>query len=404
MIKSRIITYLPNDQALSWGLDLLSINSPMCLLIHSSLKSIFNELEMNQNIEIFYIEHLEPVFFSDTLKMILHVKSNTTVPTENYIFISDVYLYKYLSFEFIYSNYLIQYIEKNEIFNVDYYHYLPHDAFFYTIHSSLVYKLLKELKGNEKNLHFHFTNNTQLTYKTEKFTNFNTEIAQFIDTRKIHLIGDHHVFNTFTPNQLIGCRSEVVFKYLNDEKEKTVLVSHFLGEITMVNFLKMHHDVLTLNEKLKVNERDICCFHLGELDVRSTFLRDGFSFDEALNLIPLLISKYIHKIKLFATNTNTLPIVLGLPSPFEDGIYHSDTYPFNGTIFQRLELTKAMNEHMLHLSLENNIHFFNPYLVYNSDNGFISQQYSDKTVYLNPELSEQNRAHLLSYIQSIINQ
>lgn len=404
MIKSRIITYLSNDQALKWGLDFLSINSPISFLIHPSLKSIFDPIEKNENTEIFYCDFNDPIFFSDTLKMIMYVKSNTKFPTERFVFITDSYLYKYLSFEFIYSNHLIDYIENNEIFNVDFYHYLPHDTYFYNIDSSKVYKLLNELKSNEKNLQYHFTKNSILTYKTEKYTNFNTEIAQFIAINKIHLIGDHHVLNTFTPNQEIGCRSDILFRHFDSNNINKMFMTHFFGDMTMVNFLKTYMNVDSLIEKLKVNELDICCFHFGELDVRSTLLKDGFSYDEAINLLPLLISKFVEKIKVFATHTNTIPIIIGVPAPFKEAVYDSISYPMNGSINQRLELTLVMNINLIQKALENNLNFFNPYTIYSNDNGLMSENYSDKTVYLNPELSCQNRENLLNFIQTLNSQ
>lgn len=398
MIKSRIITYLPNDNALKWGLDLQRITSPICFVLHSSLKSVFDTIELNNNIEIVYVDWNEPLFFSDTLKLIQFVKSNTNIPTENYVFISDAYLYKYFSFEFIYSTFLLDYLEKNNLFNVDYCHLLPHDFFFYSIHSSLVFKLLNELKINEKNSNFHFTQNTYLTYKSDQYSNLNVDIAQSLESRVVHLIGDQHVLNTFTPNEQIGCRSHVLFNHQNDNGD--LFLTHFLSEMTMVNFLKTFHLKEQLIHKLKVKENDICCFHLGELDVRTNFLKDNFPFDDALNLIPILIKKYIEKIKSFSQKTMTIPIVIGVPAPINGGVYHSFEYPYNGTLEQRLELQKAMNLNLIKLALENNINFYNPYQIYSSNNGLISINFSDNTVYLNPEFSSSNLDNLIKYIQS----
>jgi hypothetical protein len=131
-----------------------------------------------------------------------------------------------------------------------------------------------------------------------------------------------------------------------------------------------------------VQEGDAFIISCGEIDVRCHIGKQvdltGKNIDE---VISVLVSNYIEMINLNRSQyKNVTAIVLSIIPP--SNACYNEQFPFYGTLKERVEITKKMNNYLKAICCFNNILFLDFYDRYSLEDGSMNPQFSDGCVHI----------------------
>jgi hypothetical protein len=156
---------------------------------------------------------------------------------------------------------------------------------------------------------------------------------------------------------------------------------HWIGPRTL--FRVGRDGIEGLNVKdYGVEENDTVVFVFGEIDVRCHLLkqRDLQQIPTEL-LIKLMVKKYISTLLLNKLQFNCLHVVIFCVLPPTDAAFNPE-YPIYGSLQDRIEVTKLLNQELIQSAYENNIYTINVYDAYANHFGAFDANKSDGNVHI----------------------
>lgn len=191
---------------------------------------------------------------------------------------------------------------------------------------------------------------------------------------KIHTFGDSHSREPWSKikiNELPILYNVILDKKSNQDRDMTMTCSFFgfekLNAINIKNY--------------NVNDEDIVCFSLGEVDCRCHIHKYKENYEEIINKI---INNYFLAIKLNEDQFKNLKIcVISIPPPVSKKDYTNKYgYPMLGEDEHRVKYTKYMNLKIKENCEIYNYSFLNIYDEYCDNKGLLNPLYSDNICHI----------------------
>jgi hypothetical protein len=175
----------------------------------------------------------------------------------------------------------------------------------------------------------------------------NLRLAAVIDEPVLHVIGDSHVRNCFTPTVTIGGRANVLTRTTDVSRTRvpyTHQFSHHLGSRTM-HFAGRPGALPTVAKDCGLKAGDAAVWVFGEIDARSHILRQhterGRTLDE---IIGTLARDYVDGIlEVHHAHDGIRSVVFAPIPPLDNAGYTSDDLPVCGTIEERIAATRQLS-------------------------------------------------------------
>lgn len=204
----------------------------------------------------------------------------------------------------------------------------------------------------------------------------------------LHVIGDSHIYNCFTPNRLIGCRARVLMRTTDVSSvgvPYSYQLSHHLGGRTMFRAGRPG-ELPAVAEQCIVKDGDAVVWVFGEIDVRCHVVKrheeDGIPLPE---IIANLAGNFIRGIVDVQSRYQRLVNVVFAPiPPLDNPNYQSADFPVYGTIDQRIAARRQLCAELARLCEENGILFVDCAEHYQTAHGDLRWELSDMFCHIAP--------------------
>jgi hypothetical protein len=177
-------------------------------------------------------------------------------------------------------------------------------------------------------------------------------------------------------------------------------VCHWVGPMTMHRVGRDGLNAVNL-PTIGVQNNEVAVFCFGEIDVRCHICNQrDLKLRDLHEIIETLVSNYIATIllnKLFYEKITCIVYSVTPPT----NAHFNPNYPFCGTLEDRVEVTKKLNQKLKDLCDENDILFLDVYDAYANVDGTLNPALSDGFVHINPSQNHEIIKKLKKLIKKI---
>ena len=174
----------------------------------------------------------------------------------------------------------------------------------------------------------------------------NLLLAAVIDEAVLHVIGDSHVLNCFTPNTAIGCRPNVLVQTSDVSQTacRTRISSAIISAPRTMHSAGRPGALVTVAKSCGVKGGDAVVWVFGEIDVRSHILRQRMERGRELDeVIGTLARDYVEGIlDVQRAHAGVRSIVFAPIPPLDNPGYSSTEFPIYGSIEERIGATRQL--------------------------------------------------------------
>lgn len=387
--ESRIclVTSVVDDEPLKWGLEVGRIAVPMVMLCSPDMAEAMRAAGPSPAVRIVARDSARPPSARDKLAHLYAVCRAADDQTDRYYWLDIELLYRNLSFEFVYSDLLQRALHR--------FHDRP--AYFampgYEVSSffggapDALRAACEPCDGDVRNLFepaFSVDNTAPVfraAFSIAHVRDLNLELAAAIEHPILHVIGDSHVLNCFTPSRAIGCRPNVLVRTGDVSAipiPYTHQFSHHLGSRTM------HHGgqsgaLLNAADQCGVKHGDAVVWVFGEIDVRCHIIRqhrqEGRQLDE---VIDLLTRDYVRGIlEVRSRYERSRHVVFAPIPPLDNPNYTSADLPVFGSIAERVAVTRQVRHALAALCARHGLVYLEAPATFETPQGDLQWDLSD---------------------------
>jgi hypothetical protein len=300
MNRACFLTAIDNPEPLNWGLKLEKIAAPMVLLCSRVMAEALKAQSLPTHISIVIDELPQTPSLGDKLAWLRDACRVGYQNANSYYWLDARLVYANLSFEFLYSDLLSRAIAR--FASGPAYFIMPgyDPATFFGGPKTSIEALIAdsgELFATipERSSGAVFAS----AFDWERPADLNLLLGAAIDEPILHVIGDSHAYNCFTPNTAIGCRANVLVQAKDVSHTHVPYAyqfTHHLGSRTM-HFAGRPGALVTEATRCGVKAGDAVVWVFGEIDARCHIVRQqaehGRTSDE---VIGALATDYINGI------------------------------------------------------------------------------------------------------------
>jgi hypothetical protein len=343
------VTSVGGDEPLRWGLEAGKIALPTVLLCSAEMARAFGDRGVSPDVLVLDAGVAEAPSLADKLAFLEEACAARYHGADCYYWAEIDLLSQHLSFEFLYSDLLARALARFAAQPV--YFAMPgyHPASFFGGP-----KLALRAAG-ERDPQALFETTVAETTPAPLFraafglldrSDLNLHLARVIEEPVLHVAGDSHIYNCFTPNAAVGRRANVLMK-AGDVCATPIpyayQFSHHLGGRTM------HHAgrpgaLRATAAQCGVKDGDAVAWVFGEIDVRCHVVErheeDGRTLDE---VVETLARDYVEAVREVERNHRRLRSVVFAPiPPLDNPRYESVDLPVRGSIEQRIAANRRL--------------------------------------------------------------
>jgi peptidylprolyl isomerase len=190
---------------------------------------------------------------------------------------------------------------------------------------------------------------------------------------------------------IIGDSHSLMFRNIQD------CIIHPIGPVTMH---RIGRDGFNIKD-CGISENDIVVFTFGEIDVRCHIGLQRDKYDRDIDEIIETLSENFMQAILENDRqfTNVHYVICSVVPPCNAG--YNPEFPFYGTLADRINITKRLNEKLKNKSELNNIGFIDIYDYYSIETGELDLSISDGSVHIHPAHNHWIRASLFGCINKL---
>jgi len=382
MNRACFLTAIDNPEPLNWGLKLEKIATPMVLLCSREMAEALKVQSVPPHVSIVISELPRTPSLGDKLTWLRDACRAGYQNAHSYYWLDARLVYTNLSFEFLYSDVLARAIAR----------FAPGPAYFImpgydaasffggpktsiaalTAGSGEMFATIPERSSNAV-----FTS----AFDWERPADLNRLLSAAIDEPILHVIGDSHAYNCFTPNTAIGCRANVLVRAKDVSHTQVPYAyqfTHHLGSRTM-HFAGRPGALVTEAARCGVKAGDAVVWVFGEIDVRCHIVRQQAEHGRTSgDVIGTLASDYIAGIvEVQRAIKLTHSVVFAPVPPLDNPGYTSADFPVFGSIAERIEASRQLRAILSTLCDRHGITFLDVSAHYESARGDLRWELSD---------------------------
>jgi hypothetical protein len=382
MNRACFLTAIDNPEPLNWGLKLEKIATPMVLLCSREMAEALKVQSVPPHVSIVISELPRTPSLGDKLTWLRDACRAGYQNAHSYYWLDARLVYTNLSFEFLYSDLLARAIAR----------FAPGPAYFImpgydaasffggpktsiaalTAGSGEMFATIPERSSNAV-----FTS----AFDWERPADLNLLLGAAIDEPILHVIGDSHAYNCFTPNTAIGCRANVLVRAKDVSPTHVPYAYQFtphLGSRTM-HFAGRPGALVTEAARCGVKAGDAVVWVFGEIDVRCHIVRQQAEHGRTSgDVIGTLASDYIAGIvEVQRAIKLTHSVVFAPVPPLDNPGYTSADFPVFGSIAERIEASRQLRAILSTLCDRHGITFLDVSAHYESARGDLRWELSD---------------------------
>lgn len=387
MNRVSLVTAVDSDEPIKWGLDVSRIAVPTVLLCPAEMAAAFRERGPSADVHLVTVARAERLSIRDKLDALHETCRAEDHPGDGYFWVNAELLYQHLSFEFLYADVLARALR--ELGAGGAYFQMPgYDpgSFFggprHTLEAAYhrcdgnPAQLFETLPGGNSPAPLF-----RAAFGVNAPVDLNLNLARLIEEPILHVAGDSHVYNCFTPNTAIGCRANVLVRTRDVSAIPVPYAyqfSHHLGGRTM------HHAgrpgaLLAVAAQCGLKDGDAVVWVFGEIDVRCHILKrhkeDGRPLAE---VIDTLARHYIRSIlEVRHRHPRTRHVVFAPIPPLDNPHYSSDSLPVFGSIEERIALTRQLRAALAASCARHDIWFLDVAAPFETERGDLRWELSD---------------------------
>ncbi len=396
-----LITFLFDRTAFEWGLKLEGFKTPTIIIAHPNLEEEIEKMDKGVcRVEYHAID--KEVSFYDSVSIINGLHEKGLITNESIIFCESMLLYKQISFDLVYQGIFQQAILNKEFNHHNLAETVRMQGLFFTLNVSLI----ADIKSNLINQILLGEELTELQPAFPMVSRFTEDVNLIaineIKGKTLHLIGDSHSLLTLTPNKEVGCRSHILFdlKRYNKSVEFDYQFTHHLGSKTMHGFSFGEEFPKGFLEKQGVKNGDSVIFVFGEIDIRSHIYKYVNEENNLTQVIEKLIDQYLKKIIELTEETMPNISIMGVIPPMDGPNYKSEEYPIQGSLSQRVEATRLINQLLAVRCKKRGIGYFELNDLYALENGSLDLEQSDLFCHISHHHQEKAIKRMLKIVST----
>lgn len=211
------------------------------------------------------------------------------------------------------------------------------------------------------------------------FLSFN----HFYSIPTIHVFGDSHASFCFRERETIVQKDFLTFFHENNQILFPIKITFLFG-VTMHRVGRDSLAFLNIADHGVKNE-DTVVYVFGEVDVRCHIGKQRDQTKKDIDeIIDTLASNYI---KTICENRrefkHIFSVVASVIPPIEGAGRTSPTYPFYGTLADRIIITQKLNIRLKELCVANNLIFLDIYHLFCTNEGSLNPELADAAVHIN---------------------
>jgi hypothetical protein len=347
MNRACFLTTIDNPEPLNWGLKLEKIAAPMVLLCSRDMAEALKAQSVPPHVSIVIGELPQTPSLGDKLRWLRDACRVGYQNAHSYYWLDARLIYTHLSFEFLYSDLLSRAIAR--FASGPAYFIMPgYDAASFFGGPKASIEALTADRGElfatvpERSSGAVFTS----AFDWERPVDLNLLLGAAIDEPVLHVIGDSHGYNCFTPTAAIGCRANVLVRAKDVSHTHVPYAyqfTHHLGSRTM-HFAGRPGALVTEATRCGVKAGDAVVWVFGEIDVRCHIVRQqaehGRTSDD---VIAKLATDYIDGILEVQRVLELARSVVFAPiPPLDNPGYTSEDFPVFGSIAERIEASRQL--------------------------------------------------------------
>jgi hypothetical protein len=162
----------------------------------------------------------------------------------------------------------------------------------------------------------------------------------------LHVIGDSHIFNCFTPPELLAQRANVLWPRparSANTRVPPLLFAHHAGGVTM-HRAGRDGVLAEFARDYRVRDGDTVVWVFGEIDVRCHIVRQHeFLGRDPDEIVTTLVRNFVGRmVELRASYPRLSHVVFAPIPPLDNPDYQSDRFPVHGSIAQRIAARQAL--------------------------------------------------------------
>lgn len=375
------VTAFDNLEPLHWGLDVKRIAVPMVLFCARDVAAVLADRDPSSHVRVVAAAVPRTPSLADKLAWLVDARRGGYHDCDGGYWLDSALIYQHLSFEFLYSDLLEravrQFAPGPACFVMPGY---TRDSFFGGPTAAIealadtacdaIAALFEPVTGPVFSAPF-----------GTKIEDVNLQLAAAIDEPVLHIIGDSHVWNCFTPNTTIGCRSNVLVR--TSDVSRTCVpyayqFTHHLGSRTM-HFAGRGGSLLAIAKDSRLKPGDAAVWVFGEIDARCHILRQQADHGRALDeIIDTLARDYVEEILQVRRAYDGIRCVVFAPiPPLDNPGYTSDAFPICGSIDERVAATRQLRRVLSDLCDHHELSFLDVSAHYESARGDLRWELSD---------------------------
>jgi len=382
MSRACFLTAIDSPEPLNWGLKLEKIAAPMVLLCSRDMAEALKVQSVPPHVSIVISELPRTPSLGDKLTWLRDACRAGYQNAHSYYWLDARLVYVNLSFEFLYSDLLARAIAR----------FAPGPACFImpgydaasffggpktsiealTAGSGEIFATVPERSSGAV-----FTS----AFDWERPADLNLLLGAAIDEPILHVIGDSHAYNCFTPNTAIGCRANVLVRAKDVSPTHVPYAyqfTHHLGSRTM-HFAGRPGALVTEATRCGVKAGDAVVWVFGEIDVRCHIVRQQVEHGRTSgDVIGTLASDYIAGIvEVQRAIKLTHSVVFAPVPPLDNPGYTSADFPVFRSIAERIEASRQLRAILSTLCDRHGITFLDVSAHYESARGDLRWELSD---------------------------
>jgi hypothetical protein len=382
-----LVTSIDDDEPFKWGLSLDKVTLPMVLFHRANLLPLMRERGVSAAVTLVESARDEPPSFAQKLAMLDAARAAQRA-ADAYYWVDVRMLYQHFSFAFLSCDVLPRAL-RGWGDALGYCRMPGHtaEAFFggpapalerLRVSAERAPETLFEPMRGEVPADAPF----RIVFGRDGYEDLNLNLVGAIDAPIVHVIGDSHVYNCFTPNAAIGCRNHVLVSERDVAPTPTRYAyqfSHHLGGRTM------HHagapgELLAVARDCAVRDGDAVVWVFGEIDVRCHILKQHVEQQRALDeVIETLARAYIRSVLEVARfYPATTHVVFAPIPPLDNPNYSSATLPVFGSIEERVAATRQVRDVLRGLCERHALRYLEAPKVFETERGDLRWELSDQ--------------------------
>ncbi|MGE0449063.1 MAG: hypothetical protein AB7Q29_05700 [Vicinamibacterales bacterium] len=379
------MTTVDGPAPLDWGWRVEQIAVPMVLLCRPEMTDVLRDRGLPPNVRVVSSDLPETPSVRDRIAWLIEASRAWYPGASGYYWLDSLFIYRNLSFEFLYSDLLTRAIAR----------FAPHAACFrmpgYDAESffggpAATFEALGGVPDDPIQLFERRAGQTpapvfRSAFDLSESVDLNLPLATVIDAAVLHVVGDSHVLNCLTKNAAIGCRPNVLVRIAEMSAAPVPYVyqfSHHLGSRTM-HFAGRPGALPAVARECGVKSGDAVVWVFGEIDVRSHILRQRNERGRALEeVIGTLARDYVNGIlDVHAAHERLRSVVFTPIPPLDNPGYSSVDLPVHGTIEERIDATRRLGSALAELCERHGLLFLDVSAHYESPRGDLRWELSD---------------------------